>query len=376
MNFKSTPISYAKVNPLGQLVMGLEDGTILNAGNVIGCQGKIGSTGPPGPIGPIGNKGYGLKQLTTTNDGQLQYILENDNRIYNAGLLPAITGPTGKSGNSMINFRCENNILYIDTDDDKHFIAGRLDGPTGPPGIMGLQGSQGPVGKPFTISNIFTTNNSLIMMDDNGQAYNCGYIGITGPTGPMCYWDNAFIDKHGQLLLFYKDQFINAGYILGPTGHTGTIGIKGDTGPRGRPGPMLKFKDVNLSEQGELIIIDESSKIYNVGNVCITGPTGSTLCVNSIDIITGNKLQFTFNDNQVCTSTKCLNTVQGPTGPRFKISEIILSDDNRFIFVDDNKKSYLTKGQLCVPTLKDFQDIKTELEIIKQELANLKNLIK
>lgn len=218
MNPKSTIISYSKVNPLGQLIIGLDDGTIFNSGSVFGPTGKQGPVGEPGPVGPTGPSGAGIASLRAV-DGHLQYTLENNHQLYyDAGQLPYLEGPTGKNGASIVNFKIEHdNILTATTSDYKNIIAGKintLSGPTGPPGQMG------PSGAPFTLSNMYIDDqHQLTVTDDKNKTYKCGYAGgCTGPTGPAGVWDNAFTDKNGHLILIHKNKFIDAGYIVGPTG--------------------------------------------------------------------------------------------------------------------------------------------------------------
>lgn len=247
MNFKSTPISYSKVNPLGQLIIGLEDGTIFNSGSVYGPTGRLGPTGSIGPIGPTGPMGIGISKMHTLNDGNLYYTLESG-QMMNAGKLPYIQGPTGKNGTSIVNFRVENdNVLIASTSDYKNIIAGKINtiqGPTGPNGKMGLNG------KPFTVQNIYVDdNNQLNIVDDKNKIYNCGNAGYTGPTGPVGYWDNAFIDKNGHLILLYKNRFLDAGYIVGPTG------------------PANTFKNIEITKQGDLMFKDEMDREINAGKI-------------------------------------------------------------------------------------------------------------
>ena len=248
MNFKSTPISYSKVNPLGQLIIGLEDGTIFNSGSVYGPTGRMGPTGDIGPIGPTGPVGIGISKMYTMSDGNLYYTLQDNNHIVNAGTLPYIQGPTGKNGASVVNFRVENdNILVASTSDYKNIIAGKINtiqGPTGPNGKMGLNG------KPFTVKNIYIDDkNQLNIVDDNNKTFNCGSAGYTGPTGPVGYWDSAFIDKNGHLVLLYKNKFLDAGYIVGPTG------------------PVSTFKNIQISNEGDLVFTDEMDKEINAGKI-------------------------------------------------------------------------------------------------------------
>lgn len=247
MNFKSLPISYSKVNPLGQLIIGLEDGTIFNSGSVVGPTGKLGPTGPTGHFGPTGPIGLGISKLYTMDDGNLYCVLENKTTL-NAGKLPYVQGPTGKNGASIVKLLVENdNTLVAVTSDYKNLIAGKINtirGPTGPNGKMGLSG------KSFVVKNIYLDDsNQLNIVDSDNKIYNCGNAGYTGPTGPVGYWDKTFIDKNGHLILLYKNKFLDAGYIIGPTG------------------PVNTFKNIQISDNGDLLFTDEMNKEYNAGKI-------------------------------------------------------------------------------------------------------------
>lgn len=259
MNYIPPPITYAKVNPLGQLVIGLENGTILNAGNVSGKQGIPGPTGSIGICGPTGPIGPYMTNMKINEKGELTYQFTQHNQILNAGRVPGITGPQGPRGNSIVNCNIHNRNLYVELDNGKAINAGHVIGATGPRGQMGMlgpTGATGPVGKPFTVSRIFTTNDLLFLMDENNRMYNCGYIGVTGPTGPPAIVNSFEINESGHLIV---DENFDAGLVKGPSGE------QGPTGPKGRPGPMLRFKNIVVSDKGELIFTDEFDKQYNTG---------------------------------------------------------------------------------------------------------------
>lgn len=261
MNYIPPPISYAKVNPLGQLVIGLENGTILNAGSVLGRAGIQGPTGFTGPKGPSGPMGPYVTNMTIDNKGELIYSLSNNTHKFNAGKVPGLTGPQGPKGNSITECVLRNNTLSFLLDNNKLITAGNIIGPTGPRGPigMGLIGPTGPMGKPFKVSRVFTSDDVLFILDDNNTIHTCGYIGVTGPTGPIAAIQSVKIDDDGHLIINSDVQSFNAGYVLG------TQGIIGPTGPRGRPGPMLRLKDIRISDSGDVLFTDEYERVYNAG---------------------------------------------------------------------------------------------------------------
>lgn len=261
MNYIPPPITYAKVNPLGQLVIGLENGTILNAGSVIGKQGIQGVTGCTGPQGPYGPMGPYVTNMMIDNKGELIYTLSNNSHKFNAGKVPGITGPQGPRGNSIVDCNIRNNTLGFLLDNNTYLTAGNVLGPTGPRGPMGmgLIGPTGPMGKPFKVSRVFTANDVLFILDDNNIIHTCGYIGITGPTGPTSFIQSIKIDDTGHLIIDSTTCSFNAGYILGPQG------IQGPTGPKGRPGPMLRLKNIQISDSGDILFTDEYEHVYNAG---------------------------------------------------------------------------------------------------------------
>ncbi len=268
MKYQPTPISYAKVNPLGQLVVGLENGTILNAGNVIGQQGSMGLMGPTGHTGPFGPMGPSVVNMTINNRQELIYSLsDNPLYMYNAGKVPGITGHRGPRGHSIV--ACDidkKQNLFLTTDAGQKLTAGKVFGATGLIGPIGPTGPRGIQGKPFTVSQIFTVENTLLLVDDMNIAYTCGYVGITGPTGSSDVLTSININDTGHLILSSSNSTIyDAGYILGSTGPQGSVG---PTGNRGRPGPMLKFKNIYIQDD-ELIFEDEYGTNYNVGKLPI-----------------------------------------------------------------------------------------------------------
>jgi hypothetical protein len=324
MKPQQIPISYAKVNPSGQLVVGLEDGTILNAGYVFGPSGPTGAKGPIGNMGPTGTRGPGVTTLKTFDD-KLYYTIEN--KTFIAGQLPTLTGPTGKAGTSI-------NRIYLDVGGNLHFISnvgddfniGKVYGPTGPKGPFGPPGPLGPTGlqgKSFQITRMQTINNRLIVTDDTNKSFDCGAIAVTGITGPPGYYESIYTEG-GNLYFKHGQKVVNAGSVKGDTG------CIGPTGKQGRPGPLNTIKECCV-ENNKLVITDRSgSKIYSSGESLLgpTGPTGAlgprgpmgrTNAIRHATINNGGELVLTDYSDKVYTTTGCDvrgNTgCTGPTGP-------------------------------------------------------------
>ena len=371
MKPQQIPMSYAKINPSGQLVVGLEDGTVLNAGYVYGPTGPSGPRGIQGEMGHTGNRGPGISILKTFDD-KLYYTIEN--KTFIAGTLPSITGATGKAGTSINRIYIDyQNYLHLMTDNGIDFNAGKVSGPTGPRGFVGPPGFTGPTGsqgKPFKITRMQTINNRLVVTDDTNKSYDCGIIAVTGITGPPGFYDSIKVDSGNGHLYFKQGQnTIDAGFIkgdtgpLGPTGRQGPQGplnlIKeckiennrlilsdrggnityssgslniptGSTGPRGERGPIGKtnaIREATINTRGELVLTDYSNKVYtttgcdlrgSTGTTGATGATGPPLSVNieyddengNLKLHIGNKTKMMY----IRGNTGCQGTT-GPTGP-------------------------------------------------------------
>lgn len=325
MKPQQIPVSYAKINPAGQLVVGLEDGTVLNAGYVFGPTGPSGPQGKQGEIGHTGQKGPGISILKTFDD-KLYYTIEN--KTFIAGNLPSITGATGKAGTSIHKIYIDyQNYLHLITDTGVDFNAGKVSGPTGPRGFVGPPGYTGPTGsqgKPFKISRMQTINNRLIVTDDDSKSYDCGIIAVSGITGPPGFYDSIKVDKHSGHLYFKQGQnTIDAGFIKGDTGPLGP------TGRQGPQGPLNLIKECKI-EKNRLILSDRGGNItYSSGSLDIpTGPTGprgergpigKTNAIREAVINDKGELVLTDYSNKVYTTTgfdlRGPTGIQGPTGP-------------------------------------------------------------
>lgn len=382
MSYNFIPISYSKINPSGQLIIGLQDGTVLNAGNVIGPTGLDGPTGPTGPIGNTGPMGPVISNLQTTSDGRLYYTVNN--KTYVAGKLPIATGPTGSRGNSIINVHIDDdNVLSIKTDDNKVFKAGKITVPIGPTGERGYMGHTGMPGKPFNIYDIKIepTTNQLVIRDTDFNAYTCGYVGVTGPTGPVMMWSSAYIDQRGHLLLLYNNNYnyLDAGYIVGNTGPIGPTGNKGDT--CFITNCILKDQQFVFTDNHDRVIHCEGEKIIGttgpLGNTGPTGPKGDKGDkgpigkINSIRQVYVNEygqLILTDCQNQKFTSTGhsvigntgtvgptgCMGPtgpigIQGPTGKTTYIKDVFI-DSNGYMKLLTSDALLFEVGDVYGPT--------------------------
>jgi len=308
MRPQQIPISYAKINPSGQLVVGLEDGTILNAGYVFGPSGPTGASGPIGPLGPTGPRGASLSVLKTFDD-KLYYTI--DNKTFIAGALPSITGPTGKAGTSI-------NRVFLDVGGNLHLVSnlgqdfnvGRVYGPTGVKGPLGPPGPMGPTGgqgKSFQISRMQTINNRLIVTDDGGKSFDCGIIAVTGITGPPGYYDSIYVEND-NLYFKHKNRVINAGNIKGPTGE------RGPTGHTGPIGPLNCIRQA-LVENGKIVLVDRNGrKTYSSGDSLI-GPTGSTGCTGPVGPPIKVETKYTDDGQLELYMNDTVVTIVGSTGP-------------------------------------------------------------
>lgn len=254
--YVSPPISYAKVNPVGQLIVGLENGTVLSAGNVIGPPGIQGVTGPTGRYGPTGPRGPTISTMHINKKDELTFTFSDSVlRVYTAGKVPTSTGPTGPRGHSISHCQLDQggNLIFT-SENGRNLVAGKVVGATGPQGPTGMMGTRGEQGRPFTLSKIFTTNHQLMMIDDTNRIHKCGYVGITGPTGPPLLFDKIYLDTNNQLLFITNDGLVyNAGTL--------------PTGPRGRPGPRYQLKNIQLLENGDLVFTDEYQNKFNAGTI-------------------------------------------------------------------------------------------------------------
>lgn len=175
-------------------------------GNLMGPTGYTGATGPTG---------YGISisssYINTNGDLIFEYT---DGTIVNAGYVLGNTGPTGSTGSTgatgvMIENASINSSgnLLLELSNSTEIDAGYVLGPTG---------------VSITTGTINTTGN-LILDFSNGDEQDVGYIlGTTGPTGVGIV---SGVVNNGELILYTSENIgLDVGYVMGPTGYTG-IGI-------------------------------------------------------------------------------------------------------------------------------------------------------
>ncbi len=173
----------------GNLIIGFDDGTTLNAGSVIGPRGNVGPQGIQGIQGIQGNVGpqgiQGIQGNTGANGAQgIQGIQGNT----------GATGPQGIQGNV---------------------------GPQGPQGIQGVKGDRGDQGISVTLVGNVALPGDLPITGNAGQAY------IVTSTGNLYFWNTTIT------------AWADIGPIVGPRGdrgETGAQGIQGNVGPQGEQG--------------------------------------------------------------------------------------------------------------------------------------------
>lgn len=202
-------LTSASVNSTGQLIVGLSNGTQVNAGSVIGPQGPF---GPQGPVGPKGDAG------STGTQG-----------------IQGIQGPAGRSiTNNGVTIDTNGN-LQVALSDGTTLNAGHIVGPQGPQGVAGPQGQQGLQG-PAGATGATGTQGEI------GPQGLQGVAGPKGDTGEAGTTVTAGVVNNGTLVLTKSDgsTVAVAGTLAGPKGDTGEAGpqgIAGAQGPAGLQGP-------------------------------------------------------------------------------------------------------------------------------------------
>ena len=201
----------------GNLIINFDDGTVLNAGNVVGPQGPQGNQGIQGAqgiqgiqgnTGPRGEQGIQGIQGNTGPQGPqgIQGIQGNVGPQGAQGIqgnvgpqgIQGNTGPTGAQG-----------------------IQGNV-GATGPQGIQGVKGDRGDQGISVTLVGNVALPGDLPGSGNAGEAY------IVTSSGNLWFWNTSI------------SSWADIGPIVGPRGDrgdTGEQGIQGNVGPQGDTGP-------------------------------------------------------------------------------------------------------------------------------------------
>lgn len=223
-------IEYIYTDEYGYVLYERTDGYTGIAGNIMGPTGAAGPIGPTGSFGPTGSALTGptgqageVIEFATIDDCCNLILITNQN-TYTAGPISCCTtklnstgptGPTGPRGMSISQVIIDTiGNLTIILSDGTRLNAGNYRNlcPTGP---------QGPTGLPGWATNTGPTGPSGI----DGIALS------TGPTGPTgltpTFITNANVNATGHLIFSVTGvngatDFIDAGYIYGPTGPTGT----------------------------------------------------------------------------------------------------------------------------------------------------------
>ena len=194
----------------GNLILTKQDGTTINAGNVVGPQGQQGiqgATGTKGDTGETGADGVGISSALVNGSGRL-IITKTDSSTVDAG---NVVGPQGQQGT------------------------------TGNTGAQGAKGDRG-----ISVAQAVIDSGNLIITLDDASQLNAGSVvgpqgpqGSQGPAGRSIADSGVVVDAGGYLQVTLSDSTtINAGYVVGPQGSTGATGAKGDKGDTGEIGPQ------------------------------------------------------------------------------------------------------------------------------------------
>ena len=188
----------AIVNAGGDLIVTLTDGTVINAGHVIGPSGTNGVDGAQGPQGETGAQG---PQGDTGPQGDIGPQGPQGD-----------VGPTGPAG--------ADGIDGINGTNGTNGVDG-AQGPQGDTGPQGPQGDEGPAGADG-VDGINGTNGT------NGADGAQGPQGEVGPAGPA--------GADGIDGINGMNGTNGADGAQGPQGETGAQGPQGDVGPAGPAG--------------------------------------------------------------------------------------------------------------------------------------------
>ncbi len=328
-------ISSATVDSIGQLVLTKQDSSTVNAGTVIGPKGDTGNTGPQGPQGSTGSTGVGVAGAVVNGSGQLVITLTDGNTV--------------NAGSSV--------------------------GPQGPQGVAGPTGPTGPQGVSVVTAVIDGTGNLILTLDD-GTSIQAGSSvgpqgpqGVQGPAGRSIADSGVTVDSGGNLQITLSDGVvINAGYVVGPQGSTGAQGIKGDKGDQGiqgiqgSPGESLTVNGLAGSVQiyglspttqspynFEVDLSNRANRLTTARTISLAGKvtgltsfdgTGNVSITTALSGVTTSDVNE--GTNQYFTQARARSALSSTADS--SISSLISYDDSTGVIKYRASTSYITEG--------------------------------
>ena len=268
--------------------------------DLTGPEGPRGPAGEKGDIGPVGPRGQTGERGPAGERG--------------------LTGPEGPRGPA-----------------GERGPAG-IQGPVGPAGIQGQRGPQGlkgDNGNDFTIIGTVSSIEELPSTADAGTAY---FVGATVP---------RFVYVYDGI----TKQWINQGYLQGPTGETGPEGPRGPAGIQGPVGP-----EGPAGEEGP---IGPAGPTGPTGDTGATGPQGvSITAVENIGTTQGEGF----------TITHCRVTLSNGDYEYFDIQSKDGSDAPAGIGVVLDVPSSATSGTLTSTQLETLQASTNNYIVLSHEI--------
>lgn len=187
-----------------------------------GPTGPQGDTGPAGPQGPQGNastvpgpagaNGVGIQSAIVNSTTYALNITYSNGTVANAGVVVGPAGPTGNTGVSISNAYVSGNNLLIVYSNAMTITAGNVRGPQGNAGVTGSPGANG-----VSVTNASVIGGWLYMQYSSGPIANVGYVqGQTGANGVGI--SNARIQANSLILTYSNGSDINVGTVVGSNG--------------------------------------------------------------------------------------------------------------------------------------------------------------
>lgn len=233
---------------------------------------------------PEGPRGDGITDITQGQDGTIT-ITVGESDTYTVEALQ------GEDGNGIDNVTDlgDGSILITMTDGTEYTITG-LKGPTGATGATGATGPagpQGPKGDPMSFKAVYDTTQDMEDDHDNPDIL----------IGDLVIVKDGKVYVKTELDWTFICDISTTEAIQGPKGDTGATGPQGEEGPAG-PG----ITDIELDQQGQLIITVESGDIYTIdfGDIWMrkVNPVGTgTMSMNRKASTGIGDLSATFNYN-------------------------------------------------------------------------------